>query len=229
ANYPAAKEAFDKRLQAWNEAANKARAEGTAPPNRPPAPQGPGHQNTPAGLYNGMIAPLTPFAIRGVIWYQGESNASEAHAYRYRRLFGGMIQDWRNRWGQGDFPFLFVQLANFQSNGWWPVLRESQTETLRLRNTGMALAIDIGESKDIHPKNKQDVGKRLALAALHVAYQQPGEYSGPMYKQATTEGSQMRVYFSNAEGMQPKGGGTLTGFTVAGADGNFVPADARVD
>jgi len=122
-----------------------------------------------------------------------------------------------------------VQLANFQSNGWWPVLRESQTETLRLRNTGMALAIDIGESKDIHPKNKQDVGKRLALAAMHIAYQQPGEYSGPLYKQATPEGAQMRVYFSHADGMQPKGGGTLMGFTVAGADGNFVPAEARVE
>ena len=229
ANYPTAKDAYDKRLEAWNVEANKARAEGRTLPNRPPAPQGPGHQNTPAGLYNGMIAPLTPFAIRGVIWYQGESNASEAHAYRYRRLFGDMIQDWRNHWGEGDFPFLFVQLANFQSNGWWPVLRESQTETLRLRNTGMAVAIDIGESKDIHPKNKQDVGKRLALAAMHIAYTTPGEYSGPIYRQAAPEGSQIRVYFSHADGMQPKGGGSLTGFTVAGSDGNFVPAEARVD
>jgi sialate O-acetylesterase len=157
------------------------------------------------------------------------SNASEAHAYKYRRLFAGMIQDWRNRRAQGDFPFLFVQLANFQSNGWWPVLRESQSETLRLRNTGMAVAIDVGESKDIHPKNKQDVGKRLALAALSIAYQQPGEYSGPVYQQATSEEGQMRVWFTHTEGMQARGGGALTGFTIAGPDGKFVPADARVD
>src|SRR6266496_1072366 len=211
-NYPTAKEAYDKRLEAWNEAASKARAEGKTPPNRPPAPQGPGHQNTPAGLYNGMIAPLTPFAIRGVIWYQGESNASEAHAYRYRRLFGGMIQDWRNRWGQGDFPFLFVQLANYQTNGWWPVLRESQTETLRLRNTGMAVAIDIGESKDIHPKNKQDVGLRLALAARAQTYHHPIEYSGPMFQMAAQENGAMRLYMTHADAMQPRGGGAIAGF-----------------
>jgi sialate O-acetylesterase len=228
-NYPAAKQRYDTQLAAWNEAVTKARAENRTPPNRPPAPQGPGHPNTPAGLYNAMIAPLIPYAIRGVIWYQGESNASEAHAYRYRRLFADMIQDWRNNWGQGDFPFLFVQLANYQTNGWWPVLRESQTETLRLQNTGMAVTIDIGESKDIHPKNKQDVGKRLALAALHVAYQRPGEYSGPVYQQAVPEGGAMRVYFSHADGMQARGGGAVTGFTIAGADGNFVPAEAKLD
>ena len=94
-----------------------------------------------------MIAPLTPYAIRGVIWYQGESNASEAHAYKYRRLFGTMIQDWRNRWGQGDFPFLFVQLANFQTQRMVAGAARIAIETLRLRNTGMAVAIDIGESK----------------------------------------------------------------------------------
>ena len=208
---------------------DEAKAEGRTPPNRPGPPPGPGHPNTPAGLYNGMIAPLTPFAIRGVIWYQGESNASESHAYRYRRLFGDMIQDWRNRWGEGDFPFLFVQLANYKSNQWWPVLRESQTETLRLRNTGMAVAIDVGESADIHPKNKQDVGNRLALAALHVAYGRSLEYSGPVFQQATPEGAAMRVYFTHADGMQAKGGAAITGFTIAGADGNFVPAEARID
>ena len=229
ARYPEAKAAYDKRLEDWNKAAAEARAAGKTPPNRPPAPQGPGHQNTPAGLFNGMINPLVPYAIRGVIWYQGESNASEAHAYRYRRLFGDMIEDWRNRWGEGDFPFLFVQLANYHANEWWPVLRESQTETLRLRNTGMAVIIDVGESHDIHPKNKQDVGLRLALAALHTAYGQSLEYSGPLYRQAVPEGGALRVYFSHSTGMQARGGGALTGFTVAGADGNFVPAEARID
>jgi len=176
-----------------------------------------------------MIAPLTPYTIRGVIWYQGESNATEAQAFRYRRLFAGMIQDWREHWGQGDFPFLFVQLANFKSDEWWPLLRESQTEALHLRNTGMAVAIDIGESRDIHPKNKQDVGHRLALAARHIVYGQPVEYSGPVYRQAAIEGNRMRLWFDHASGLETKGGGVVTGFAIAGADGNFVPADARID
>jgi sialate O-acetylesterase len=227
--YPAAKEKYDQQVTDWEKAAAAAKTSGAQPPNRPGAPQGPGHPNTPAGLYNGMIAPLAPYGIRGVIWYQGESNASEAHAYKYRRLFAAMIEDWRARWGEGDFPFLFVQLANFKTNGWWPVLRESQTETLHLANTGMAVAIDIGESNDIHPKNKQDVGKRLALAALHIAYHEPGEWSGPMYRQATPEGNAIRVWFTHADGMQGRSGAALTGFTVAGADGNFVAADARVE
>ena len=189
ARYPAAKQRYDQQLEAWDKAAAEAKAQGKTPPNRPAAPAGPGHPNTPGGLYNAMIAPLVPYAIRGVIWYQGESNASEAHAYKYRRLFGAMIEDWRNRWGEGDFPFLFVQLANYKANPWWPVLRESQTETLRLANTGMAVIIDIGESKDIHPKNKQDVGLRLALAARALTYHQPIEYSGPMFQSAAPEGA----------------------------------------
>jgi len=229
ANYPTAKSGYDQRMVEWTKAAAAAKAAATDPPDEPNPPQGPGHQNTPAGLFNAMIHPLVPYAIRGAIWYQGESNASEKHAYRYRRLFGAMIEDWRNRWGEGDFPFLFVQLANFHSNEWWPVLRESQTETLRLRNTGMAVATDIGESRDIHPKNKQDVGLRLALAALHTAYGKSLEYSGPMFREATPEGSTMRVYFSHADGMVAKGGGALTGFTISGADNQFVQAEARID
>jgi len=229
ANYPAAKERYDRQIETWNKAVEAARADGRNPPNRPGLPPGPGHQNTPAGLYNAMIAPLTPFAIRGVIWYQGESNASESHAYRYRRLFRDMIEDWRNQWGEGDFPFLFVQLANYHANQWWPVLRESQTETLGLGATGMAVTIDVGESTDIHPKNKQVVGNRLALAALHIAYGQPIEYSGPLFRQATREMDHMRAWFTHAEGLEAKGGGPLTGFTIAGDDGNFVPAEARIE
>ncbi len=230
ADYPAAKERYDTTtLAAWNKAVEEAKTAGKAPPNRPGLPQGPGHPNTPAGLYNGMIAPLVPYGIRGAIWYQGESNASEREAYKYRRLFGAMIQDWRNRWGQGDFPFLFVQLANYKSNPYWPVLRESQTETLRLANTAMAVIIDIGESRDIHPKNKQDVGLRLALAARALTYKQPLEYSGPMFHMATPENGAMRVYLTHSDGMQARGGGSITGFEIAGADGNFLPADVKVD
>jgi sialate O-acetylesterase len=117
ANYPATKQKYDAAVENWNKAAAEARAVGKTPPARPHPPEGRGHQNTPAGLYNRMIAPLTPYAVRGVIWYPGESNASEEHAWRYRR-FGAMIEDWRNRWGEGDFPFYFVQLANYKTNGW---------------------------------------------------------------------------------------------------------------
>ena len=230
ADYPAAKDKYDNTtLPAWNKAVEEAKAAGKTPPNRPGAPQGLGHQNTPAGLYNGMIAPLVGYAIRGAIWYQGESNASEREAYIYRRLFGAMIEDWRNRWGQGDFPFLFVQLANYKTNGYWPVLRESQTETLRLANTGMAVIIDIGESKNIHPTNKQDVGLRLGLAARALTYQQPVEYSGPMFRMATAENGAIRVYLTHSDGMQARGGGAITGFEIAGADGNYVAGEVKVD
>jgi sialate O-acetylesterase len=228
--YPDTKKAWDQRVATWEKTAADAKAAGATVPPRPGAPEGPGHPNTPAGLRNGMIAPLVPYGIRGVIWYQGESNAgTDQHAYNYRRLFATMIEDWRNRWGQGNFPFLFVQLANYQTNGRWPVLRESQSETLRLANTGMAVTLDIGDSKDIHPKNKQDVGLRLALAARAIAYGQALEYSGPVYRVATPEGGALRVYFTHADGMAARGGGELKGFEVAGADGKFVAAEARVD
>ena len=133
-----------------------------------------------------MIKPLLPYAIRGAIWYQGESNADRA--MQYRKLFKTLITDWREVWGQGDFPFLFVQLANFMqvnsvpSNEPWANLREAQTMALELPNTGMAVTIDIGDAKDIHPTNKQDVGKRLALNALAKVYGKDIPYSGPMYK-----------------------------------------------
>ena len=230
AAYPTNKQKYDTAIEQWNKNVADSRAAGKTPPNRPPMPQGPGHQNTPAGLYNGMIAPLTPYAIRGVIWYQGESNAnSDIHAYNYRRLFGAMIEDWRNRWSEGDFPFYFVQLANYQTNGRWPVLRESQTETLRLANTGMAVITDIGESKDIHPKNKQDVGLRLALAARALTYHQPVEYAGPTFRIAVPEGSAMRVYMTHTDGMAARGGGEIKGFEIAGADGKYVPAMAKAE
>jgi sialate O-acetylesterase len=177
-----------------------------------------------------MIAPLVPYAIRGVIWYQGEANASKNHAYPYRRLFRAMIEDWRRAWGLGSFPFLFVQLANFQSNGFWPLLRESQVEALGLRNTGMAVSIDIGNSQDIHPTNKQDLGRRLALAARAVAYGEDLVYSGPLYRQLTSESGRLRVWFDHASGgLAARGGGPLAGFTIAGEDGKFQAAETRLE
>ena len=220
----------EKVLADWQVAVDKAKAEGRPAPGRPWAGNDRGEW-APASLYNAMIAPLTPFPIRGAIWYQGESNASTERAGLYRRLFGAMIQDWRRAWGVGDFPFLFVQLANFTTGpgARWPELREAQMQTLQLANTAMAVTIDIGEPKDIHPKNKQDVGARLALAARVVAYGEPMEYSGPLFRSVTTEGDALRVYFNHVgKGLEAKDG-EPRGFEIAGADRKYVPAEARIE
>ena len=191
-------------------------------------------QNRPTTLYNAMIAPLLPYTIRGAIWYQGESNAGRA--YQYRTLFPTMIEDWRDRWGLGDFPFFFVQLANFmgpQQNPseaqTWPELREAQTMTLSLPNTAQAVIIDIGEADDIHPRNKQDVGTRLALAALNMTYEQHIVYSGPAYREMTREGSTIRLHFDHVGSGLTTRGDALNGFAIAGADSQFVWAEAEID
>jgi sialate O-acetylesterase len=216
----------------------------------PPAPQRPPARTRPAaaarapvdpeasphrasGLYNGMIQPLIPYAIRGAIWYQGESNAPRA--YQYRKLFPAMIGNWRKAWGEGDFPFLFVQLANFRptkpepADSDWAELREAQTMTLSLPRTGMAVIIDIGEAADIHPKNKQEVGKRLGLAALAIAYGKDIPYSGPMYDSMKVEGDKVRLTFKHVDGGLIAKDGELKGFAIAGADRKFVWADAKID
>lgn len=197
-------------------------------------PPGPGNPNSLYSLYRGMIEPLIPYAIRGAIWYQGESNAGRA--YEYRTLFPLMIRSWWKPWRQGPFPFLFVQLANYQARhpvpceSQWAELREAQTMTLRLPNTGMAVTIDIGEENDIHPKNKQDVGRRLAAPALNQVYRCKSIVpSGPLYRSAKRVGNQIRVSFAHVgKGLVAKGG-KLTGFAVAGADRKFVWAEAKID
>ncbi len=200
------------------------------PPNWPGVSQ----QNRPTVLYNGMIEPLLPYGIRGAIWYQGESNADRA--MQYRKLFKTLINDWREVWGQGDFPFLFVQLANFMpvqsepSDEPWAHLREAQTMALELPNTGMAVTIDIGDARDIHPTNKQDVGKRLALNALAKVYGQDIPYSGPMYKAMKIEGSKIRIQFTHTnKGLKINGSNQLKGFAIAGADKKFVWAKAKIE
>jgi sialate O-acetylesterase len=220
----------EKELSEWRRAVDRAKTEGKQPPGFPWEPNIDSSW-MPAGLYNAMIAPLTRFPIRGAIWYQGESNASRERAPLYAHLFGTMIQDWRSAWGQGDFPFLFVQLANFKTgrDAKWPELRDAQRQTLALANTGMAVTIDIGTTDDIHPKNKQDVGIRLALAARAITYGEKIEYSGPLFRQATPEGSSMRLWFDHVGGGLTAKGGSLTGFEIAGADRKFVPADAAID
>jgi len=180
-----------------------------------------------------MIAPITPFAIRGVIWYQGEANA--LRAWDYQRLMTAMIQDWRRAFNRGDLPFLFVQLANFRQNppdpgaSWWADVREAQRLTLGLPNTGMASAIDIGNPDDVHPLNKQEVGRRLALAARGVAYGERVEYSGPLYDGMTIEGSRIRVRFRHTGAGLVLDTTNGSSFIVAGVDGQFKPATAVVD
>ena len=208
----------------------EARAQGKPEPHFPWHPQltswGPGM------LYNGMIAPLTPFPIRGVIWYQGESNSIvNRYPSLYHRVFSTLIGDWRRQWGVGDFPFLYVQISSFTSTPAedWATLREQQLKTLALSNTAMAVTIDIGDPNNVHPTDKVDVGHRLALAARALSYGEDISYSGPMFRQATPEGNAIRIWFDHhAKGLSAKGG-ALTGFEVAGADGKFVEATATID
>jgi sialate O-acetylesterase len=189
----------------------------------------------PLGLYNGMLAPLLNYRIKGVIWYQGEANTGKP--LEYQKLFPAVIADWRQKWNQGDFPFLYVQLANFmevkdqpcESN--WAELRESQLKTLSVPNTAMAVATDIGEWNDIHPLNKEDVGKRLALAAQKVAYgDEEVVYSGPIYQSMKIQANKIVITFTNTgSGLIAKGGGELKHFTVAGADKKFIWAKAKIE
>nr|MBO2493810.1 sialate O-acetylesterase [Clostridia bacterium] len=192
-------------------------------------------QYKPTGLFNGMIAPLLNYGIKGVIWYQGESNTDDPKGYCEK--FCAMIADWRKKWGQGDFPFLYVQLANFMeakdqpSESQWAQLREEQRRALCLPNTGMAVAIDLGEWNDLHPLNKKDVGERLALLARKLAYGEKDLVaSGPLYKSMRVEGNKAIIEFSNiGSGLMVKGGGQLKHFAIAGRDKKFVWAKAIIE
>ncbi len=195
-----------------------------------------GRNQQPTLLYNRMIHPLQPFPLKGVIWYQGESNAYEGGALRYREQFATLIRSWREERTQPQLPFLWVQLANFQAGSDkgdlspWAQLRESQSKTLALPATAQAVTIDIGAPGDIHPTNKQDVGHRLALAARHVAYGERLVYSAPVFAQAEFGGHAVALRFDPmGSALAVRGGGPLLGFSVAGADRRFHPAQARID
>jgi sialate O-acetylesterase len=205
-------------------------------PTPPIPPVIPGESpNAPGVLYNGMLHGLRRMGMRGAIWYQGESNADRAA--EYRALLPALIRSWREIWNGSEFPFGIVQLANWMprqdqpGKSAWAELREAQTMTAdTLPNCGLALAVDIGDAIDIHPTNKQDVGKRLALWALAKVYGRAGEYSGPVFESMTTAGDSVRVKFAHAEGgLATQDGGAVAGFAVAGEDGKFAWADATID
>jgi sialate O-acetylesterase len=247
AAYPAAKEAYDKQMFAFKEAAEKAKAENKPAPRQPRAPDGPESLNSaPSGLFNGMIAPVANYTIRGAIWYQGESNAgpnNRGNMDLYGQLFPTMILSWRYEFAkaqgvpreESEFPFLFVQLANFQkrfeqpTDSYWAQIREAQLGTLEIPRTGMALAIDVGEANDIHPKNKQEVGRRLSLCALAQVYFQEMEYSGPLYGGMQIEEGKVRLNMSNAQDLKTTDGGPIKGFALAGEDKKFHWAKAEIE
>ncbi len=259
ASYPDRLKAYNDQLSALQDAYKAAQAQyalavaaanaaGQPLPKAPPPPappRDPATQPLATHLFNGMVAPLTPYAMRGVIWYQGESNAGRG--LQYRTLFPAMIADWRAHWGEGTFPFLFVQLAPYHAiqatphQSGWAELREAQRLTLeRSPDTAMVVITDLGDQKDIHPKRKEQVGDRLALAARALVYKEAVEYSGPVCTGMTVEGGKVRLRFAHGDGLragtvQDSDGAPLAspdklvGFEVAGADQKFVTADAVVD
>jgi sialate O-acetylesterase len=218
--FPEENEKFKATLAKWREDTSKTK--GAAPR----APMGPNHNQSPYKLYNGMIVPIEPYTIKGVIWYQGENNAQRA--YQYRKLFPAMINNWRSDWNNPKLPFYFVQISPHRSQN--PEIRDAQFYVYRhVPYTGMAVTTDNGDSLNIHPRNKELVGKRLSLWALHNEYGKKNIIvSGPLYKSMQIEGDKIRIYFDFDQGLTAKDG-ALREFTIAGDDQNFVPAQARIE
>jgi sialate O-acetylesterase len=234
-NYPRAKEEFQAKYVAWQEASKKAKAENKPEPQQPFNPDWMMYGNSrPGNIYNGVLKPTIGYGIRGVIWYQGESNAGRA--FQYRDLFPLMIKSWRDEWGQGDFSFYWVQLADFMGetpeprDSAWAELREAQTMTIdRLSHTGQAVIIDVGEGKDIHPKNKQDVAQRLARWALARDYGLAIAHRSPTYKSMARQDKKIVLTFDHVgDGLTTFDVGHARGFAIAGSDRKFVTAQARV-
>jgi sialate O-acetylesterase len=185
----------------------------------------------PSGLFNGMISPEVALSIKGVIWYQGEANTDAARAPMYHKVFSTLIADWRAKWQQGNFPFLFVQLSSFNADPDenWGMVRDAQRRTLDVANTAMAVSLDVGDPENVHPADKQTVGKRLALAARAIAYGEAIEYSGPLFRQVTPDGTSLRVWFDHTADGLTTTGDALQGFEIAGDDHRFVAAAAQID
>jgi sialate O-acetylesterase len=228
-----AKAAYAKALERWKDQAAKAKAEGKQPPVRPRDPaEARARRGPPGGLFNGKINPLIPYAVRGVLWYQGEANASPEKGPRYQYQLEALVTDWRARWGE-ELPFAWVQLPNFIRPGeGWSMVREGMLKALRLPKTGMAITVDIGDPKDIHPVNKQDVGKRLAMWALGTVYgKKEIAASGPLPAKHAARDGAIVVAFTHADGGLRASGekGELTGFQIAGEDRKWKPAVARIE
>lgn len=231
----AAKIKYQKAQSGWKERAAAAIAAGRKPPRKPQLASRPRNdRNYPANLFNGKINPLIGYTIKGAIWYQGENSSGRGFSHLYGDQLKTLIADWRNRWGQGDFPFAWVQLPNFKTpqtmpaeTSGWVLVQEGMLKTLSVPNTGMAVTIDVGEAKDIHPKDKQSVGHRLAQWALGRVYGQEVIPMGPIYQSSTTSGNEVTIRFQHAEGLRATGE-KVNGFAIAGADRKFVAADARL-
>ena len=193
---------------------------------RPGSPMGPGHRHEPTSLFNGMIAPLLKYSIKGALWYQGETDAGRGQGQVYGEALMTLVRDWRRAFGQGASPFYWVQLANFgdaTENGHWMLVQEGQVQATALRETGVVVITDIGNPTDIHPTNKQDVGRRLAMLAT-------GRGASPLYRQFTREGDAIRIWFDHVgSGLAVRGGGPLKGFQIAGLDGKYVEATATIE
>jgi sialate O-acetylesterase len=227
----AAKAGYEKELARWTAAAKQARAENKPVPRKPQDPVAlRARKGNLGGLFNGKIAPLIPYAIRGALWYQGEANSTPEKAPHYGAQLSLLVRDWRGRWGS-EFPFAWVQLPNYGGAGRnWPTVREGMLKTLALPGTGMAITIDIGDERDIHPKNKQDVGCRLALWALGEVYgKKVAATSGPLPAGHQVRGGEVVLSFKHTDGGLAAKGGDLKGFTIAGADKQWKPAQARID
>ncbi|HXC97234.1 MAG TPA: sialate O-acetylesterase [Edaphobacter sp.] len=213
----------------YNREDEAAKVAGQSMPKHPAIPNDHKGAWAPGALYNAMISPYTHYVIKGIIWYQGETDADPARAAYYERVFPTLITDWRRQWAQGDFPFLFVQISSFTSPpDLWGQVRDAQRRTLSLANTGMAVSLDVGLAKDIHPPNKQTVAARLAANARAIAYGEHIEYSSPQFLQATPEGSSIRAWFTHADGLSTPDQ-QLGDVEVAGEDRKFVPANARIE
>lgn len=220
--------AYKSAMQDWNEEVEQARLAGRPPPRQPAPPRNP-YYKLPGYYFNGMVAPVIPYAIRGVIWYQGEANAQPIEeAALYRLQLPLLIRDWRSHYGR-DVPFAWVQLPNYKAGPGWMLVREGMLQSLALPQTGMAVVIDIGEANDIHPKNKQDVAKRLALWALGEVYGLPvGSTSGPTPSSHTVDGRRIVMHFEHADGGLVFDGGMPRGFAIAGADRQWHEANAKI-
>jgi sialate O-acetylesterase len=235
-NEATAQAEYVQALERWTNQVAQLKAQGKPAPPQPQKREDPRlFKNYPANLFNGMIEPLIPYAIRGAIWYQGENNTANDLASLYSIQLPLMIQDWRQRWAEGNFPFAWVQLPNFhdrvklpvEKNN-WSVVREGMLQSLSVTNTGMAITIDVGEAKNIHPKNKQAVGHRLALWALADVYGQSGPSSGPLPAGCQFDGDHATLSFSHTDGGLVAHGGELKGFAIAGPDHRWVWAQARI-